>query len=949
MKVKRKLNSKKLLFFIQILILILPLIFHQTNFSENTTITEISPITSKFNSFSFDELGDWSEEITIIVDVFVENTTCYAIAPNGLYIYDISNEEAPILLSSTSWGSNYCALHVQDSIVYLVSNYGTFEIFNASDPYNPEYVYSCSTEGEFNDVYVNGTLIYFSKMTQGIEVYNITSYWSIERLDVFRNYWTFYICYNNNYLFILDQGFIHFVNVTDPTNITETGSFHVGLAGFITVEGNYLYYVGREVIDKYDISNLFAPNLLHSYYHNYYSIPTCGTSKNGIISLGYELIGIRLINYSNSMAVHQIAAINDGGLIHDLFLTDTCLFTAEIWDGLEIYNLDDPTVENKIHLQANGMFDDIILQNRTIFLARGCNGLTILNITDTWTFEELSNYDDTGIYHRLLIQDNYLFILTQFFGVKIFDISDLTNPILIGEFPYPTIELYDFDIQENLLAIAAGTNGTILVDISDKYNPKLITIISLRYSYIAHVFIEDELLFVCDAGNIAYIYNCLDTTDVTFIRSISRKITGVESDGNYLYIGSSLLEIYDFSDPFNPILIKNKVTGFILQLYLRNQIVYCLTANGIIVYEIETDYDIILLSEYLYEPDYENTYDNYLIEFSFRIKWSNGITVLVDNILGTLLLTTDIDSDGLDDYIEYEETKTNPYNPDSDEDGLSDFEEWFQTFTDPNNADTDFDSLSDFDELKIYFTDPLNPDTDGDGFSDGDEVLKYHTDPLNANDYPKLLVRKTIISLAAIFSILIIAVLSYVVSIQLVKHRKKINSKRKEITQKSNNLSLFIALALIPHETEKTLNELSLQTSIKEYMIIDYLTEWEKSGILQFLGQYNKEKSIFHRKSAYDYPNNEVLCYYCGNKINTTDIMCTKCDFEVAICSTCNMPIEPSQLVVVCPKCNSLHHLDHLLNHIEKYGHCPKCLQTLNFDMLDIQIFEKGSNFYSDD
>jgi hypothetical protein len=58
---------------------------------------------------------------------------------------------------------------------------------------------------------------------------------------------------------------------------------------------------------------------------------------------------------------------------------------------------------------------------------------------------------------------------------------------------------------------------------------------------------------------------------------------------------------------------------------------------------------------------------------------------------------------------------------DSDHDGLSDLMEELLG-TDPLDADTDDDGLSDGDEVNIYGTLPNNPDSDGDGLPDGLEV-----------------------------------------------------------------------------------------------------------------------------------------------------------------------------------------------------------------------------------
>ena len=90
----------------------------------------------------------------------------------------------------------------------------------------------------------------------------------------------------------------------------------------------------------------------------------------------------------------------------------------------------------------------------------------------------------------------------------------------------------------------------------------------------------------------------------------------------------------------------------------------------------------------------------------------------------------DSDGDGLADYEEFSQTRTNPNDPDTDGDGTTDSYEVALGY-DPLQAndaavDTDSDGFSDQDEQR-YGTDPNDPDSDDDGIADGDEQ-RYGTD-----------------------------------------------------------------------------------------------------------------------------------------------------------------------------------------------------------------------------
>jgi hypothetical protein len=62
------------------------------------------------------------------------------------------------------------------------------------------------------------------------------------------------------------------------------------------------------------------------------------------------------------------------------------------------------------------------------------------------------------------------------------------------------------------------------------------------------------------------------------------------------------------------------------------------------------------------------------------------------------------------------------FEHDRDYDGVSDVKEAELGLSD-KTSDTDKDGLTDFTEIEQYKTDPKNKDTDGDGYVDGYEVL----------------------------------------------------------------------------------------------------------------------------------------------------------------------------------------------------------------------------------
>lgn len=127
-------------------------------------------------------------------------------------------------------------------------------------------------------------------------------------------------------------------------------------------------------------------------------------------------------------------------------------------------------------------------------------------------------------------------------------------------------------------------------------------------------------------------------------------------------------------------------------------------------------------------------------------RWDAEFTSVQNDIdvYGIYIADTksDMDNDGLSDYVEIEIFGYDHTNADTDGNGVKDGQEDFdndglsnlneiKAGLLPNNPDTDGDGLTDGDEVDVYWTLPADPDTDGDGLSDGDEVNVHGTSPVN--------------------------------------------------------------------------------------------------------------------------------------------------------------------------------------------------------------------------
>jgi len=206
-----------------------------------------------------------------------------------------------------------------------------------------------------------------------------------------------------------------------------------------------------------------------------------------------------------------------------------------------------------------------------------------------WSFTTGSKLSSArGIY----VLGNYAYVSSDF-GLDIVDITDLTNPTLIGHWDVDNAEDRGLEvcISGNYAYIADEYNGLGIVDITDPTNP------------IGHLYTGVVPSGVFVSGNYAYVADnvyglvIVDITDPTNPNKVGRLDTSwVDSvcvSGNYAYVNDSLdgLIIVDITDLNNPILVEQVDLGWSGDgnrgLYVSGDYAYIAdNDNGLVIIDI---------------------------------------------------------------------------------------------------------------------------------------------------------------------------------------------------------------------------------------------------------------------------------------------------------------------------------------------------------------------------
>jgi hypothetical protein len=145
--------------------------------------------------------------------------------------------------------------------------------------------------------------------------------------------------------------------------------------------------------------------------------------------------------------------------------------------------------------------------------------------------------------------------------VLIFDITDPTNPTLLGT--YTATNAQAIAHEGDLLYIADGSAGLTVIDVTDPTAPSFVGNINPPGAA-WDIVVEGNVAYVANAASGLYVFDVSDPTTPTQIGAYNtpNQAHGVDVSGDYCYVadrsGSGLI-VLDVSDPTTPTLAGNLV------------------------------------------------------------------------------------------------------------------------------------------------------------------------------------------------------------------------------------------------------------------------------------------------------------------------------------------------------------------------------------------------------
>ncbi|MBD3191141.1 MAG: hypothetical protein GF308_10875 [Candidatus Heimdallarchaeota archaeon] len=867
---------------------------------ERVQITRNPQLPEKFiadsSTGTFEELGVFDDNLGHLYEIFLNEDILYCRSMEGLAILNVTIITSPKILRIYRNNDFLELLSVENNRAYIKTSQG-FDVISLEAPSAPEKIGDFQITYKTFDVFIIDELAYLVAPFIGLEIYDISNLKNIFQVGSYPNEGEFrQVLVSENIAYVIndEDQTLEMIDVSSPSSPSFLNSYNGTFVESMAVEGAFAYLISfSNYLHVVDLSDINSPQELdrERIGHSVNEIIV----RDGIVYIVGSDLGLSIINCNNPSQIVTLDSYYDGGNGNHLTIRGELVFVGEtMGQGLEIFNVEDPTAIVKVTQFGGGFVNDMCLYNNSLFLSEGVGGIDVLNLTNPANPKKIGRIISGSSFRAVIAEESFAYLLNEIYDLFIISIEDLNNITL----------LQIYSDQKNYLSMYKQDNylflrhdfGFSIIDIANKTKPMKVG------EYLDSGYTSDLLI----AGNFAFLGypNKVAIIDISnpqiplFVKSVSFDNTLVQiiKGKNFLYLccKSSINEI-NLDDPVNT--EKRTVyTTFepfeqIKKACIREDILYLSTISYhegipktyVRIFDVSNSKIPRLFQKILIE----NCYIEAILVQDFLIYLGNSFGE------DLLMITTDLDRDGLLDY--YEEIE--------------------------------------------FETDPTNPDTDGDGIKDGREI-KLGSDPNDPTSVPPFPIWAIIV---IILSSIVLITMSGFLILQLSKRYKQSRLAKQANRIKADEKRLFNFLLMLKNKEKYTLQQMTALLDIRFEEIKETMALWEKKEILEKIGNYDSTKEEFERIILHDYPNDQANCYYCSQPFNITETRCPHCGFEVHFCPVCDFPLNYRDIVGCCSYCNTLCHLDHLIAFTKEKHHCPSCNHPLTTSSIKILFQELPS------
>lgn len=424
--------------------------------------------------------------------VFIANNIAYvADWFSGIHLYDISNPNLPLLLSSFHTPGSPKGMVVRDNIAYVPDDDHGLQIIDVKNPREPKLISHIQTSGLGYTAKLAGNLLYLASHRGGFQIIDIsdpTQPQQLSEVDTPGKAWSLEIQGERLYVADDDTGLLIF-DVKDAKAPKLLGQFTPGTAAEeVMIRGNTAFVAFfDDGVYVLDITDPAAPKVI-----SHTQLP--GNSR-GLDLIGDKLYvaswlaGIHILDISNLKAPQLVGSFDTRGATWGLKVEGDNLFAMDWWGGIAVLDVSDPAAVHVVGgYHERGRVNDIATLEYSggnyAFVAQGSNGLQIFDIKNPLNPTWITGVNFPGDARRVVLAGNHAYLAMGDGGLAI---ANIGNPFEARWLSTTTTDgrVVDVIVEQKRAWLLDELQGVQLYDINNPKQPRQLSRLNLRASAIA--------------------------------------------------------------------------------------------------------------------------------------------------------------------------------------------------------------------------------------------------------------------------------------------------------------------------------------------------------------------------------------------------------------------------------------------------------------------------------
>ncbi|MFX1607257.1 MAG: LVIVD repeat-containing protein [Promethearchaeota archaeon] len=564
------------------------------------------------------DIGNWSYGDIWYIEY--QSDIVYITQGYMLQILDMTSAIDPILIGELYIGYGIQSMEIADTILYIGTTYDGVCIVDVSDPTSPRKIGNIPTAARALSLCSNSTLLYVGVDDDYIEVLDVST--PSDPISLF-NYTAIS---SSNYLWdieIQDEiiavanggGHLKFLNGSNPLSLQLIKEY-TGVSQPLSVhlEGTIAFVVGYgDPLSCLNITDLNSITVLDtlsevSYGRDIQIAGNLAFSSNG----GSGIYIVDVSDPTNMMILFNGFGMN-GRSVYDSAVKDETLFVPDTRNGLYCLNITTPENPNIAGFHpGETIVSSIAILGDFAYLGHYTNGFSVIDVSSplgptkvgywgTYSTSTVNQVPDSSRMADMEVYGEMLFAADGARDLKIFNISDPTNPSLIKSFELSGGLANGIAIGGHHAYISDRYYGLRIIDFSDPFHPVARGEFSTVTANEADVAYENETAYLVNGANTLYIINVTDSMNATSIQTmtVGNEATSVEVQENIVYVVSNNgLEIINVTNRTSPTLLTTFNDVPVADIKIDGNFAYVGFSSGVGVLNITDKLNPTLIARY---------------------------------------------------------------------------------------------------------------------------------------------------------------------------------------------------------------------------------------------------------------------------------------------------------------------------------------------------------------